>query len=177
MNREIYPVPYLFDIAFTHLMYHEGGYVFDKNDAGGETKFGISKRTYPNLDIKNLTMKAAKQIYYCDYWMKGKFENILDEDIAIKLFDLSVNMGFRQATKCIQRALRSVGYIVSEDGIIGSETLSSINAANPQQLYCALKSESAGFYRLLAISKPNNSCFLTGWLNRAYSDIYKEIKK
>ena len=30
---------------------HEGGYVNDPKDPGGETKYGVSKRAYPNEDI------------------------------------------------------------------------------------------------------------------------------
>jgi lysozyme family protein len=46
----------------------EGGYSFDLGDPGGETKYGISKRTYPHLDIKNLTLDDAKWLYSKDYW-------------------------------------------------------------------------------------------------------------
>ena len=39
---------------------HEGGYVHDPKDLGGETNFGIAKRFYPDVDIKNLTKEGAK---------------------------------------------------------------------------------------------------------------------
>ncbi len=60
-----------FEKAMTFIFKWEGGYVNDGNDPGGETNFGISKRAYPNLDIKNLTKDEAKQIYYRDYWEKS----------------------------------------------------------------------------------------------------------
>jgi hypothetical protein len=50
---------------------HEGGYVNDPDDAGGETKYGIAKRWYPDVDIKNLTKEQAKKIYHTDYWRIG----------------------------------------------------------------------------------------------------------
>ena len=40
---------------------HEGGYVNDPKDLGGETKYGITKRFYPDVDIKNLTKEKAKE--------------------------------------------------------------------------------------------------------------------
>ncbi|KWT77357.1 glycosyl hydrolase 108 family protein [Candidatus Magnetominusculus xianensis] len=46
----------------------EGGYVNDPDDPGGETKYGISKRAYPSLDIKSLTIEDAKRLYRRDYW-------------------------------------------------------------------------------------------------------------
>jgi lysozyme family protein len=150
-------------------MYHEGGYVNDKQDAGGETKFGISKRSYPHLDIKNLTRDQAKQIYFVDFWMKAKCEQIVDENNATKFFDLAVNMGITQAVGLIQRALRSAGQSVTEDGVIGPVTLAAINKADPTDLLAALKSEAAGYYRLIAQANPSQQKFINGWLNRAYA--------
>ena len=57
-----------FDQAFDRLIDHEGGYVFDPRDPGGETKYGISKRSYPALNIKNLDLETAKAIYRKDFW-------------------------------------------------------------------------------------------------------------
>ena len=48
-----------FDEAFERLIGHEGGYVADSRDPGGETKYGISKRSYPGEDIKNLSLGRA----------------------------------------------------------------------------------------------------------------------
>jgi lysozyme family protein len=155
--------------AFEYLMYHEGGYVNDPKDAGGETKYGISKRSYPHLVIKDLTRDQARQIYFIDFWMKCKCENIENEEIAAKLFDLAVHTGISQAVKLIQRALRAAGAQVVEDGIIGSVTLAAINKADPTDLLAALKSEAAGYYRLLVNANPSQQKFIQGWLSRAYS--------
>jgi lysozyme family protein len=155
--------------AFDYLMYHEGGYSNDPKDAGGETRYGISKRSYPHLDIKILTRDQAKQIYFVDFWIKAKCEQINDENLATKFFDLVVHTGIPQAVKLIQRALRATGTQVTEDGIIGPVTLSAINKADSTDLLAALKSESAGYYRLLANANPSQQKFIQGWLNRAYS--------
>lgn len=50
-----------FDDAVEIVLKHEGGYVNDKKDPGGETNMGISKRAYPHIDIKNLTKSDAKK--------------------------------------------------------------------------------------------------------------------
>jgi lysozyme family protein len=155
--------------AFDYLLKHEGGYSNDLQDAGGETKYGISKRSYPHLDIKNLTRDQACQIYFIDFWLKCKCESINDGNIAAKLFDLAVHAGIPQAVKLIQRALRAAGYPVIEDGLIGSVTLSAINKADPTDLLAALKSEAAGYYRLIAGTNTSQQKFIEGWLNRAYS--------
>lgn len=160
---------YFFNEAFETLMKHEGGYVNDKVDNGGETKFGISKRSYPNLDIKKLTRDEAKRIYYCDFWLKGRYNKILRSSIAVKTFDLAVNMGITQANQLLQRAIRSANLVkIAEDGIIGNITIEEISKAAPAVLLAALRSEAAGFYRSLAAKNPNQKKFLNGWLNRAY---------
>jgi lysozyme family protein len=132
---------------------------------------GIFKRSYPHLDIKNLTRDQAKQIYFVDFWAKCKCENIDDDNIATKFFDLAVHMGIPQAVKLIQRALRAAGTQVIEDGIIGPITLKAINEADSTDLLAALKSEAAGYYRLIANANPTQQKFIDGWLNRAYDNV------
>ena len=66
--------PEEFKDGVIQVLNHEGGYVDDPDDNGGETNFGISKRAYPRVDIKNLTRKQAIKIYYQDYWIKTGVE-------------------------------------------------------------------------------------------------------
>jgi lysozyme family protein len=160
-----------FKKAFNYMLKNEGGYVNNSTDPGGETKYGISQRSYPNLNIRQLSLKDAQKIYFCDYWLKGKFEQIPDENVASQLFDLSVNLGIRATTIVLQRALRSVGINVVEDGLLGSQTLSGVIFSKPSNLLAAIKSEAAGYYRLIAAKNPQQQKFLNGWLNRAYRQI------
>lgn len=160
-----------FKKAFNYVLKNEGGYVNNSSDPGGETKYGISKRSYPNLNIRQLSLKDVEKIYFCDYWLKGKFEKIPDENVATQLFDLSVNLGIRATIIVLQRALRSVGINVVEDGLLGSQTLSGVIFSEPSNLLAAIKSEAAGYYRLIAAKNPQQQKFLNGWLNRAYRQI------
>ena len=160
-----------FEKAVNYVLANEGGYVFDKNDPGGETKYGISKNSYPSLNIKALSLDEAKKIYYCDHWLKGKFEQIPDENVATQVFDLSVNLGIRGTTIVLQRALRAVGIDVAEDGVWGPQTQSGVIFSEPAILLAAIKSEAAGYYRTLAVQNPNLKRFLNGWLNRTYKKI------
>ncbi len=157
-----------FEKAFAYMIQNEGGYVFDKNDSGGETKFGISKRSYPALNIKDLTLEDVKKIYYRDFWQKGKFEEISSDLVATQVFDFSVNLGIRASVIVLQRALRSVGINVQEDGLMGPQTLFAASNSEPRCLLAAIKSEAAGYYRQIAAKSPSQQKFLKGWLNRAY---------
>lgn len=93
-----------FDEAFDRLMGHEGGYVNNPNDPGGETKWGISKRSYPKLDIKNLTRDQAKEIYKKDFWDAANVGN-LPTSVAYQLFDFAVNSGVQTAIRYLQRTV------------------------------------------------------------------------
>jgi lysozyme family protein len=97
-----------FQTALTFTLQEEGGYSFDPQDPGGETNFGISKRSYPHLDIKNLTIDQASDIYYRDYWMAAGCYRIKSETLAAKLFDLAVNTGPRSAAKFLQHGVNVV---------------------------------------------------------------------
>jgi len=113
-----------FDQVFDKLINHEGGYVFNPHDPGGETKFGISKRSYPHLDIHSLTLADAKTIYKRDFWDRAQCDK-LHPDLAFDLFDGAVNSGIGQSIRWLQRA---VG--VADDGVVGPLTLASINREN-----------------------------------------------
>lgn len=158
-----------FEHAVSFVLSHEGGYSNDIDDAGGETKFGISKRSYPDIDIKNLTLQKAKDIYKRDFWDPHLYKAIRDVNIATKVFDLSVNMGSKWGVHIVQRALRDTGQDMLEDGILGPMTVAAINKADPTNLMTALKSQAARYYRILAATNPKREKFLKGWLNRAYA--------
>lgn len=81
----------------------EGGYANDPNDPGGETNFGISKRSYPNLDIRNLTREQAIAIYQRDYWQASGADQ-LPWPLNLVHFDSAVNTGTGQAQKFLKES-------------------------------------------------------------------------
>ncbi len=74
----------------------EGGYVNRADDPGGETKYGISKRAHPDVDIKALTKDQAMEIYRADYWLKAGCEELSWPGCLVQ-FDTAVNMGVGRA--------------------------------------------------------------------------------
>lgn len=118
-----------FDDSFEKLLGHEGGLVDDPNDPGGLTKFGISQRSYPGEDIRNMTLARAKQIYWRDYWGPAGCDAV-PEPLKFQLFDMAVNSGVKQAIKTLQRAVGAV-----PDGVLGPATLAAINSMpGPRQV-------------------------------------------
>ena len=112
--------PSVFDLAFQITVGIEGGYVNNPADPGGETKYGISHRAYPNVDIANLTMDQAKAIYEKDYWTLTRCD-LCPAALAILVFDAAVNNRPGSAIKWLQQA---VG--VQADGNIGPVTQAAI---------------------------------------------------
>ena len=149
-----------FNLAIPITLENEGGYVWDKNDPGGETKYGISKHSYPNVDIKNLTVEQAKEIYLRDFW---KFGGIINQGVANKLFDSYVNMGHLG----ILYAQELVFQVIKPDGVYGPETEDAINRAEPSVFLPAYRARLAKHYEDLVAAKPEEVEFLEGWLRRA----------
>lgn len=122
-----------FDQAFEHVIGHEGGYVNHPDDPGGETKFGISKRSYPDEDIAGMTLDRAKEIYKRDYWDKAKCGQ-LPHPLDFQVFDAAVNSGAAKAVRWLQQALPDVRI----DGVIGPQTITAARAYNAYRTSSAL---------------------------------------
>ena len=160
-----------FKLAINKILKNEGGYVFDPVDPGGETQFGISKRSYPNIDIKNLTRNQAIDIYFEDYWLKNNLQRLSNQELADKILDMVVNVGSKQAFLIVSRAIRACGIPFNETEIITPQLIFTINTyANKHALLSAIRSEFAGYYRLLVRIKPKMSKYINGWLKRAYDE-------
>lgn len=158
-----------FHKAVENLLTHEGEYINHSNDPGGKTKFGISAKSYPYLEIENLTKEQAIDIYYRDWWQKYRYDRIKDEDLAIKILDSSVNIGPESAHKLIQRSLRAVGIYLKVDGILGAKSLAAINEVNATALIAAIRVELTYHYKYLILKNPSLKVFELGWFRRAYS--------
>jgi lysozyme family protein len=150
-----------FDESFAKVIGHEGGYVNHSADPGGETKFGISKRQYPHLDIKNLTASEAKTIYKRDYWGPAGCDAVPD-GIKFDLFDMAVNSGVAQAVRALQKA---VGAEV--DGILGPNTLACVVNMHPARLMARFN----GVRLMFLVTLTGWEAFGRGWARRIASNL------
>ena len=151
-----------FDEIIEQVLDHEGGYVNDPKDLGGETKYGITKRFYPDIDIKNLTIKQAKEIYKKDYWDKNKVES-LPQNIWHIYFDMCVNMGKRTAVKVLQRAAVNKGKNIEVDGGLGPMTIGALKGVELDRV----RAFRVKYYVDLITAKPEQEKFFLGWFRRA----------
>ena len=153
-----------FEDIIEEVLKHEGGYVNDPDDAGGETNFGIAKKFNPDVDIKNLTKEGAAKIYYDKYWVPSKAAQVPSRLRHI-YFDMFVNFGQRGAVKVLQQAAVGAGAGIKVDGGIGPNTLKAIKKVEPDRVraYRVLK------FANIVIKKPTQEKFWLGWFRRATS--------
>lgn len=128
-----------FDLAFDRLMTAEGDYVNNPADPGGETRWGISKRAYPAVDIKTLTRNGAKALYLRDFWQRLD-ANALPASVAVQVFDFAVNSGIETAVRALQRA---VG--VADDGHWGPVSAAAARACSDADVLLRLNAERLDF--------------------------------
>ncbi|OHD24622.1 MAG: hypothetical protein A2Y38_16745 [Spirochaetes bacterium GWB1_59_5] len=180
-------MPDVFRQALACTLQHEGGYANDPADPGGETNYGISKRSYPRLDIKALTIADASLIYYHDFYLAPGLDRLeFAPLLAAKVFDLGVNCGTGSAGRMLQRAVNTVcageveprrraawrqkvvqllgGGVLKVDGVIGPITVEVVRACPYHRaLLAALKGEAYSHYARL------NPLFIPNWLTRLES--------
>ena len=152
----------MFDEIIEEVLKHEGGYVNDPDDAGGETTYGIAKKFNPDVDIKNLTKDGAKEIYYNKYWIPSKADKVPDKLKHI-YFDMVVNFGKRGAVKVLQQAAVAKGHNIEVDGGIGPNTLNAIKNVEVDRVraYRVLK------FAKIVLNKESQEKFWLGWFRRA----------
>lgn len=147
-----------FDRAIVIVLREEGGYVNDPSDPGGETIYGISRRSHPEAwSDGRPTVEQAKQIYLEKYWDPVHGDE-LPWPLCLFVFDSAVNQGVESAIRMLQRALDTV-----QDGYIGPTTLRLAQASRPWHWARFMA------YRSMRYNGTRNAArFLEGWLIRAF---------
>ena len=177
-----------FDAAIKVVLMHEGGYVNNPNDSAGATNYGVSLKflaDHPDEgdfngdghvdihDIMNMTREEAIAIYKEFWWDKYGYAKILDETVATKVFDFSINMGSVRAHKLLQQALNTAfGLKLTVDGILGPASFNILAAVannDEQKLITSYCDCAWGFYQSLVANNPKFGVFKNGWRSRAYS--------
>ena len=118
---------------------------------------------FPESLGHDFPLQGLVRDFYAAWWSREGYGAIEQQEVATKVFDLSVNMGGKAAHLCLQRACRACGWRLNEDGKLGPKTLNAANLAGPC-LLVALRSEAAGWYRDL-----DRKEFENAWVERAYS--------
>lgn len=153
-----------FDQALKLVLKHEGGYVNDPADPGGETNYGITKAVAVQYGytgpMHRIPIDTVAVIYRKLYWDRVRADE-LPEAIRYPLFDAAVNSGPKQAVTWLQRALGNV----AADGLIGQQTISAAKQADASAV--ARKMISQRLFMLTGLKHFDR--FGRGWTNRIAS--------
>lgn len=149
------------------------------SDRGGLTRYGLTAKFHPELLAQGFfsedmppseALPIAEATYEKDYEGPLCLDNIAGQTIANALLSFCVNEGNHQGVVLLQRAAR-----VTEDGVMGPQTVAAINSADPSALLNAYCDFEAGFYQQLVRNIPSQQANLNGWLNRVKADRQKEV--
>ena len=150
---------------FNRLIGHEGGYVNDPRDPGGETNWGITKRTAQangyQGSMRAMTREQAYKIYYSAFWLRYQCDK-MPEAVAYQFFDAAVNHGLGNASRMLQRAVN-----VADDGIIGNMTIAAIKKMAISDVIMRLNAERLEFYCKLSTF----ATFGKGWIRRVAGNL------
>lgn len=176
-----------FKIALKITGGNEGYISNDPDDRGGFTFCGIASAYWPswpgfpivkktladnngNVHAANVSLKnnatvqgMVDEFYKANFWDVNKLDSLNNQPMANSLYDFGVNSGTSEAAKLLQRAAG-----VNDDGVIGQQTITAVNNANPETLYDAFQALRKSFYEELA-TKPGQHQFLSSWLSRLVS--------
>jgi len=130
-------------------------------DSGGLTRWGISQKAHPDVDVANLTKDEAIRIYHDEYWMPARCD-LLPRALALQFFTAYINMKPQRAIKCLQLASR-----VRVDGLLGPVTIAAVQRfRSPADLRARFSAECVKFYVDLIRRIPFYEQYLSGWLWR-----------
>jgi len=155
--------------AIRKTVQREGGYVNHPDDRGGETNFGISKKSFPDVDIKNLTLDQAIEIYFREYWIPIHVDLIDSIRVKWKVFDIGVNMGRIRAVELLQK-----GIGVTVDGSLGPKTATAANKKPEIDVLLGIAEAQAIRYAQIVKANTSQAIFLEGWIARAF-DLGRDI--
>lgn len=150
-----------FDKYIDRVLGHEGGYVYHPRDPGGETKWGISKRSFPHVNIKELTREQAIEIYRKEFWNDIDGEQLPDE-IAFQILDTAINHGTGNAIRFLQRAIG-----VADDGVFGAVSHARLRCVSIPDVVLLFNAERLDFYTKLSTFQS----FGKGWVRRVADNL------
>lgn len=184
-----------FNIAYDITLSHEGGYVHDPNDLGGETYKGISRRFWPSwpgwqiidqhktaasgrqlqqaLATDQTLQKMVRDFYYTHFWKPLRLFQLKAQYIANEMFDIAVNMNPTRAVRFAQEACNLTNRMqrdfpdIAVDGLIGPATIRTINNhPRPVNLFNTMNILQGMHYIDQARKTPSQQLFFNGWLSR-----------
>lgn len=164
---------------------NEGGFQADPHDSGNYahgllkgTKYGIAAASYPNEDIRNLSIERAAAIYERDFWGASRCSEWRSQIIANEYFDYAVNLGQGTAARIIQRAINYAGYPLRRipvDGKIGPATVARLNSIDQDLVYVNLIGLTHNRYVQVVDANPDKERYMKTWTRRIKQNVQRSV--
>jgi lysozyme family protein len=171
--------------ALIHTFGNEGGFQADPHDSGNYahgvlkgTKFGIAAASYPNEDIKGLTLERAGVLYDRDFWSASRCGDWKSQIIANEYFDYAVNLGQGTAARIIQRAINYAGWPLPRipvDGKIGPATVARLNSIDQDLVYVNLIGLTHNRYVQVVDANPDKERYMKTWTRRIKHNVQRSV--
>lgn len=176
----------MFKYALKRVLKYEGGYVDDKDDRGGETFKGISRKFHPDWkgwqiidrlkfqkrELKSDELESLVYDFYLGLWFKSAADTIdrISPKLAAEYFDAVVNMGEKEAVLILQRVINIYSdKKIKVDGILGPKTLEALEdlVSLDEDLAMAFKNYRVRAYADIVKNNPKYLKYISGWIDRA----------
>ena len=151
-----------FNAAYARWLALEGPDSNDPDDPGGLTRFGISQKYNPEIDVASLTPDSARAFFYQKYWLSVRLNLIQPKNLAIKTLTLGGLLGPVRAVKLLQSACNALGAELMVDGVIGPRTAVWVNGYRHPLAVEEVMETHATTYLLVKGKKK----YIAGWLIR-----------
>lgn len=170
-----------FKTAFDLMIAHEGGYVNDPDDPGGETYKGVARKMHSkwlgwmiidllkkqsgfpaNLDTHAELQGEISKFYESQFWDKMEGDEIANQEVANCIFDFGVNAGIVTSASLSQMVIGA-----KTDGVIGPQSIAAINAFNPSHFLAAFTVAKIARYITIVKKRPTSRKYFYGWICRA----------
>ena len=150
-------------------------YTNDPNDKGGPTKFGITLRVYRSFynmdataeDIQNMTVDKAKNLYLTLYWLELNCDKILNDPIAIAIFDTAVLYGPGTSARLAQKTVNAIGLFLKVDGDLGDESVTKLNQLKGDEFIDVFRGLVLNRITEVVSKIPTDKEYEAGWSKRA----------
>ena len=182
---QFYGIMAEFESAFKKMLHHEGGYVNDPDDPGGETYKGVARKMHSrwsgwdlidlakqqagfpkNLERNQELQELIKDFYKINFWDKVKGDDIGDQAVAESIFDFGVNAGTATSARLAQLVVEA-----KADGVIGPKSLEKINSFDPEHFLAAFALTKIARYVHIVKRRPSSRKYFYGWVRRTIGDI------
>lgn len=173
-----------FNPAFERMKSHEGGYVNDPDDPGGETYKGVARKInskwdgwflidmmkkqsgFPaTLDTNAELQQKVADFYQIQYWSRVKGDEIQNQEVAYSIFDFAVNAGVSTSASLAQMVVET-----TPDGVIGPESINKINNFDPEHFLAAFTVAKIARYVGIVKKRSDSRKYFYGWVRRALND-------